>query len=326
MRYWWVNQSQTYRHEVPGGYLWSPKRKSNGQANPFYEFMREVSPGDAIFSFCDAAINAIGIAQSNAYEAPKPLEFGNVGAYWELIGWRVDVQFTELESPVRPIDHMSRLQPYLPTRYAPLRANGWGQQNIYLTELNDLLSYQLIDLIGREARSIINAWRVERPLESTTGNGQVVWEEHQIDEVKANTLLAETEKESIVMARRGQGLFRSRVVNIERCCRITGVNQLEYLRASHTKPWRDASNEERLDGENGFLLTPDVDLLFDRGFISFDNNGDVLVSPVADITAFQKMGLNDEMLRNAGSFSVGQRQYLQFHRDNVFLRSKFNSG
>lgn len=45
MRYWWVNQKQTYRHEVPGGYLWSPKRKQNGHRNPFYEFMREVAPG-----------------------------------------------------------------------------------------------------------------------------------------------------------------------------------------------------------------------------------------------------------------------------------------
>jgi len=43
MRYWWVNQNQTYRHEVAGGYLWSPKRKSNGGINPFYESMREVA-------------------------------------------------------------------------------------------------------------------------------------------------------------------------------------------------------------------------------------------------------------------------------------------
>jgi putative restriction endonuclease len=37
MRYWWVNQNQTYRHEVQGGYLWSPKRNANGARNPFYE-------------------------------------------------------------------------------------------------------------------------------------------------------------------------------------------------------------------------------------------------------------------------------------------------
>lgn len=44
MRYWWVNQNQTYRHEVAGGYLWSPKRNANGARNPFYESMREVAP------------------------------------------------------------------------------------------------------------------------------------------------------------------------------------------------------------------------------------------------------------------------------------------
>ena len=49
MRYWWVNQNQTYHHEVQGGYLWSPKRNANGARNPFYESMREVAPGDLIF-------------------------------------------------------------------------------------------------------------------------------------------------------------------------------------------------------------------------------------------------------------------------------------
>jgi len=48
MRYWWVNQNQTYRHEVAGSYLWSPKRNANGARNPFYESMREVAPGDLI--------------------------------------------------------------------------------------------------------------------------------------------------------------------------------------------------------------------------------------------------------------------------------------
>src|SRR5215831_2267567 len=73
MRYWWVNQKQTYRHEVSGGYLWSPKRKTNGDRNPFYDFMREVAPGDVVFSFAEALIRAIGIVASYAYEAPKPL-------------------------------------------------------------------------------------------------------------------------------------------------------------------------------------------------------------------------------------------------------------
>jgi predicted restriction endonuclease len=94
------------------------------------------------------------------------------------------------------------------------------------------------------------------------------------------------------------------------------------LRASHSKPWRDSDNEERLNGENGLLLTPDVDLLFDRGFLSFKDNGDVLVSPVADRVSMEKMGLSADLLRNVGSFSEGQKRFLQFHREKIFLEAR----
>ena len=99
MRYWWVNQNQTFRHELAGGYLWSP-----GARNPFYESMREVSPADIIFSFVDTRIAAIGVAQSYCWESPKPTEFGDAGLYWENVGWKVKVGFTTLINKVRPKD------------------------------------------------------------------------------------------------------------------------------------------------------------------------------------------------------------------------------
>lgn len=325
MRYWWVNQNQTYKHEVPGGYLWSPKLKSNGSANPFYEFMREVSPGDVIFSFCDTLIKAVGIAKSHAYEAPKPREFGSVGAYWDVIGWRIDVRFSELKGSIRPSQHIDRLRPLLPQKYAPLRENGFGLQGVYLTRLAEPLGSLLIDLIGSEARGIVQGWHVGQTLFETPNVGQAEWEEHQLILVRDDANLRETEKHAIVMARRGQGLFRQRVAVIERACRVTHVTQTEYLRASHCKPWRDSSNVERLDGENGLMLTPDVDLLFDRGLLSFEDNGDVLVSPVADRLSLEKMGLTSDLLRNVGAFAEGQRSFLQFHRESVFLQARINT-
>jgi putative restriction endonuclease len=325
MRFWWVNQNQTFRHEVSGGYLWSPKRNKNGRLNPFYEFMKEVSPGDVIFSFADTRIPTLGIALSNAYEAPKPLEFGQVGAYWELVGWRIDVRFSMLSRPIRPVDHIERLRPYLPSKYSPLQPNGSGLQSVYLTSLPELLALQLIDLIGTEARAITQTWMASDVVAGASLVGQAQWEEHQVDLVKADEAISETEKSAIVLSRRGQGLFRARVASLEKKCRITGVTNLEFLRASHTKPWRDASNSERLDGENGFLLTPDADLLFDRGFLSFENTGKVLVSPVADRTAIEQMGITNSMLQNVGSFSEGQRKYLDFHRENIFLEAKLKA-
>jgi putative restriction endonuclease len=322
MRYWWVNQNQTFRHEVPGGYLWSPKRNTNGHTNPFYEFMKEVSPGDVVFSFADTKIPAIGIAASHAYEAPKPMEFGQIGAYWELIGWRVNVRFTRLLNQIRPIEHIARLRPFLPSRYSPLQSSGNGLQSVYLTSLSESLAAQLVDLIGAEARAIIQNWAIAEPAQPIALAGQAEWEEHQVEQVKESSGISETVKAAVVLARRGQGLFRAKVSSIEKACRVTGISNLDYLKASHTKPWRDATNDERLDGENGFLLSPDVDLLFDRGFISFERTGRVLISPVADAASIERMGITDAMLQNVGTFSNGQRKYLDYHQEYVFLKAK----
>ncbi len=57
--------------------------------------------------------------------------------------------------------------------------------------------------------------------------------------------------------------------------------------ASHCKPCRDATNNERLDGEHGLLLTYSIDHLFDRDFIGFEDSGTLIVSPVAHLPSFQ---------------------------------------
>ena len=323
MRYWWVNQNQTYRHEVPGGYLWSPKRKANGDRNPFYDFMREVAPGDAVFSFVDAQIRAIGIVASHAYEAPKPLEFGQAGAYWDNIGWRVDVRFAELRLPIRPSEHMKVLTPLLPERYSPLLPTGSGLQSVYLTRMSESFAGALVDLIGAEAHSLIRGHLVAEERTVQPAIGLAEWEEHEMSRLRTDANIPETTREAVVLARRGQGLFKQRVMQIEHACRITGVTREEHLRASHCKPWRDANNDERLDGENGLLLTPNADHLFDRGFIGFEDNGDVLISPVAHMDSLARMGLNTSRVFNVGGFSQGQRRYLEFHRESVLLRSRF---
>ena len=318
MRYWWVNQNQTYKHEVGGGYLWSPKRNANGARNPFYESMREVSPGDLIFSFKDTRILAIGIAQSYCWENPKPIEFGNSGQNWENIGWKVKVNFTEIKNAIRPKEHMTMLGPYLPDKYSPLQPNGNGLQSLYLTELPIPFAEVLIGLIGHEASYLSSVAEVVVP---ALADDLEFWESKMESDIVSDTSVIETEKLSIVKARVGQGVFRERVSLIEKKCRITGVDNPVHLIASHCKPWRDSNNQERLDGENGLLLTPSIDHLFDRGFIGFENNGRLIISPVAHRPSLQLMGIDTAQTVNVGNFSSGQQKFLEFHRKSVFLES-----
>ncbi len=321
MRFWWVNQNQTFTQEVSGGYLWSPRRNANGARNPFYEFMREVAPGDLVLSFQGTYIRAIGVAQSFAYESPKPPEFGPTGPNWDRIGWRVDVRYVRLANQIRPADHMDGLRPLLPQKYSPLLQDGRGLQSVYLTELPQALMNALADLIGQEARSLVEANNLADDVGSY-GKGLTEWEEHLRGEVESDSRLDQTEKLQIVMARRGQGLFKENVRRIEQHCRITGVERLEHLRASHIQPWRDSDNHARLDGENGLLLTPSVDHLFDRGFISFEDNGRPLISPVAHRESLRRMAVPIEEPVNVGAFSDGQCRYLDFHRNAVFLEAR----
>lgn len=318
MRYWWVNQNQTFRHEIAGGYLWSPKRNANGARNPFYESMREVAPGDLIFSFMDTKILAVGIAQSYCWESPKPVEFGAAGQNWENIGWMVKVSFTKLDNQVRPKDHIELLRPLLPVRYSPLQSNGNGLQSVYLTELPRSLADVLMGLIGDEIAPIALAARGLKPVPADDLD---LWESKLEQEVDDDPRIPETERLALRRARIGQGLFKDRVSEIESKCRITGVDNPVHLVASHCKPWRDSNNEERLNGENGLLLTPSIDHLFDRGFIGFEDNGILIVSPVAHRPSLQMMGIDTEQVVNVGGFTSGQKNFLEFHRSAVLLQS-----
>jgi hypothetical protein len=139
-------------------------------------------------------------------------------------------------------------------------------------------------------------------------------------EIKNNTKIDETVKEALVKARRGQGRFRKNLESIEKSCRITRVTDLRLLRASHAKPWRDcANNHERLDGNNGLLLAPHIDHLFDRGYISFSNEGNLLVSTMIDSGQLSLLGVSSKPPPNVGPFNDKQKHYLKYHRTKVFL-------
>ena len=166
----------------------------------------------------------------------------------------------------------------------------------------------LVELLGDQVEQII----------SVIGDDVVTDEAEQRERELLNRRdIGETQKLQLVKARRGQGLFRARVEIRERGSRVTGVEEKPLLRASHIKPWRDCTDTEKLDGNNGLLLAPHVDHLFDRGFISFSMEGDVLVSSrLREKRILESWHLDPEM--SVGSFSAEQEEYLRFHRAEVF--------
>jgi putative restriction endonuclease len=198
-----VGQPESDLRLGDGGRIWSPKRSKNGGRNPFYEFMREVAPGDLVLSFEGTHIRAIGIARSFAYECPKPPEFGSAGPNCSLIGWKVDVGYHILSNQIRPADHMPNLRHLLPAKYSPLRAGGQGLQNVYLTEVPTGLMQAIVQLIGEEARILFDAPPVAPDVTERKAD-LAEWEEHLRQEVEADATIGDTE-DQIVLARRVRG-------------------------------------------------------------------------------------------------------------------------
>jgi len=124
------------------------------------------------------------------------------------------------------------------------------------------------------------------------------------------------ERVQLVRSRRGQGVFRQNVLSREPRCRVTGIADSRLLRASHIKPWRVSSDIEKIDGNNGLMLAPHVDVLFDQGFISFADDGVLLVSPQLDLSILQAWGIDKDV--NLGEFTDAQLHYLKYHHDHVW--------
>lgn len=100
----------------------------------------------------------------------------------------------------------------------------------------------------------------------------------EIMEAESRLSTDQTTRKALIDARLGQGKFRDDLISYWRGCAITGCSVLQMVRASHIKPWRCSSNEERLDSFNGLLLTANLDQAFDRGLISFTDEGVILIN------------------------------------------------
>ena len=122
-----------------------------------------------------------------------------------------------------------------------------------------------------------------------------------------------TERKGLVTSRVGQGAYRKRIIHRwEYKCAVTGFNKLEILISSYIVPWSDSTDNERLDVDNGLLLSPTYDALFDRHIISFENNGKIILSDTIDNNAFKKIGVTGKERIN--NLSHNNHSYLERHR------------
>ena len=141
-----------------------------------------------------------------------------------------------------------------------------------------------------------------------------------IEELGEDKQISSRIRKQLIDSRIGQGVYRKKL--LEECpfCPFTFIDNESLLNASHIKPWKKSNNREKVDPKNGFIFTPTYDRLFDRGFITFTDSKEVIISNWISERTRNQLKIENGMILKDLPLCKERLNYLKFHRDNEFKK------
>lgn len=295
MEFYWVNVGGTHKEVLEGKFLWAPvsSLQSNGKEKTLvhWDNVGAVKEGDIIFCCREKQIYAIVIATADAFDAERPTN--RSFSAWSNYGRRINIDLTQLERPILRDEIAAVFMDQFNSQTSPsLFTKGGTLNQIYMAHLPVRAGVFLLEASGQLP----------------------AFENLLITQGASGKKVDKTTRESIVQARVGQGQFRAALLSIWRGkCALTGIENPDLLVASHIEAWWLADNAARLDPDNGLLLATHVDRLFDRGLISFADDGALLLSRRLSHHDRSVFGLNQ--FAGISNLTSGNRRYLAKHRN-----------
>lgn len=298
MTFYWVNCGSFYKEVSELKFLWAPayviNNKGKKTISAGWESVREVKKGDIIFCHKRGAILSIAIALKDAYFSKRPEN--RVFNERKDEGYKIDVDLEEFEVPISTEEFKEQFISLYNNRCNPKVFTEKKQATQqYMAFIPDGAGALILECLGDASI------RIHEKLELLNVSNDI-------------SKSKPTFKQALIKARVGQGQFRNAVLNLwESTCPITKINKPELLVASHIVSWQLSNNEEKLDQFNGFPLSPDVDKLFDKGFISFSDAGEIIQhQSIKDTDILRKLGIDKA---NKIDLKEGNIPYLKRHRE-----------
>lgn len=290
MAYWWVNQGNSYKLEHNGGFIWAPVVNAEGKSFFYWDNLADVKGGDIIFSNVDGRIKTIGLALNDAYSAERSTYHANL---WLDEGRKADVKYFKANHPKTIAEVYAATATLWPSKYSPITGVGDRANQGYLFAVPDTAGNIMLQIL--DASQVTNVNPERKPISKTT-------------------------KDAIIQARLGQGKFRKDLIKRwSGKCVITTFPITSLLVASHIKPWALSTNEERLDTDNGLLLSPNYNSLFDRFLISFSEQGELIKSDRISWEDLAFLQINPSS--KIKGLTSGNKKYLKYHLEEM-LRKK----
>ena len=294
MAYWWASQEELFEEQRKHHCLWAPKENASGASFFHWRNIRNVVPGDVVFSYAQRSFKAVSIVRSEPTETDKAI--GVRTTDWGTEGLQVNVVYRDTH-PAAPLkDVFSLLARLLPENQSPLGSDGKDREG-YLFELPSRAGRLLLDYlashIGHMGPEFVSAIVI-----AAAGNP--------------------LERQALAGSRLGQGVFRKALAKIwQGRCAITGASAPHLVQATHIKPWQDCNNEERLDPFNGLLLSALYTRALGAGLISFDAEGSLMLSDSIDGWQWDQLGIRRTSW--IAGLKPEHEPYLDYHRSEVFV-------
>lgn len=297
MNFFWVNLGKTHKEVEQYKFLWAPlftvNKKGTKVVRRGWEIVKEVKKGDIIFCHQNGKIVYLARAKTNPYESPRP--DNRKYKEWTYEGSRIDVDLIVLDIPIL-VDKF-RL--------------------IFITHYNRYCDPFIFDITGNVAQKYMS----KIPPDAASLISTFIDEDISIDfNNKSSSVISRIGKNKTILtkARIGQGKYRKDLLKLwKNKCAVTKVADKNLLVASHIVAWNISDPKEKIDPYNGLLLTPNLDKLFDLGFISFDDNGNMLFKKEIE-NSLERLSINkNSKLRCVFEQNI---KYLKRHRE-IF---KFN--
>lgn len=303
MAFFWVNLGTTHKEVMANNFLWAPTHKvSKGKKIYIQGFsnVSEVKKDDVIFCHNSGFIISVAVAISDAKlsERPNNRNFDK----WGRDGYKVDVKLIELKQKIETVLFRNELFERYNHMCSPKLLNEKTRHATenYMTSIPDAAAMLIYSFIEDDLLKI---------------------GEHKGSNTKGKQRVKKAEREAIIKARVGQGQFRKDLFKIWKGeCPVTKIDVPELLIASHMLPWALSNDEDKVNPNNGILLSPAVDKLFDKGFISFSDEGALLVNSHFNKQNVLKLGLDSNNVKI--KFNSEQKAFLGKHRELFMVNAK----
>lgn len=225
-------------------------------------------------------------ALNNSYPAERSSDHANL---WLDEGRKADVKYFKANNTKTIAEIYSFTSKIWPSKYSPITGAGDRANQGYLFAVPDDVGDIMLRII--DVPQITNVNPEAKPISKTT-------------------------KEAIIQARVGQGKFRKDLIKRwSGKCVVTSFPVTSLLIASHIQPWALSTNEERLDADNGLLLSPNYNSLFDKFLISFSEHGELIKSDRISWEDLAFLQINPQARLNG--LNSSNKKYLKYHLDEM---------